>query len=97
MDTGLQTGTDLRSIDGQDGQQIVGADGTDTATTRIEDEETPLAQSAGQNAAGKIDPKIVAIGGGIAAAAVAAALVLFFVFKRRKKNAEDATDEDLTA
>ena len=97
VDTGLQTGTDLRSIDGQDGQQIVGADGTDTATTRIEDEETPLAQSASQNAAGKIDPKIVAIGGGIAAAAVAAALVLFFVFKRRKKNAEDATDEDLTA
>lgn len=97
VDTGLQTGADLRSIDGQDGQQIVGADGTDTATTRIEDEETPLAQSASQNAAGKIDPKIVAIGGGIAAAAVAAALVLFFVFKRRKKNAEDATDEDLTA
>ena len=97
VDTGLQTGADILAVDGADGQQLVGQDGNDLATTRIEDEETPLAQLSNDKAAGKIDPKAIAIGGGIAAAAVAAALILFFVFKRRKKNAGESSDEDLTA
>lgn len=95
-DTGLQTDSDLRAIDGQDGNVLVGQDGTDTATTRIEDDATPLANSPAGEAASKINPVAIGVGGGIAAIA-AAGLILFFVFKRRKKGTEESSDDDLTA
>lgn len=97
VQTGLQTGENLRSVDGEDGQQLVGEDGTDLATTRIEDEETPMAQSASQDAAGKANTQAVIIGGVAAAVVAAAGLIFFFVFKRRKKGAEETSNDDLTA
>lgn len=94
--TGLQTGTDLRSIDGEDGTTIVDEKGQDLATRRIEDDETPLAgpDSAGAEAANKIANMPTEVVGAIGAGVL---LALFMVFKRRKKNSDDSSNNDVTA
>lgn len=96
-DTGLQTGADLRSVQGDDGSALVTEGGTDLATTRIDDDQTPLAGPQSDEAASKANTLVVgAVAGGIGIAA-AIGLVLFFVFKRRKKDEGDSSDGDATA
>ena len=71
--------------------------GTDLATTRIEDDQTPLAGPQSEEAAGKASlPVVAAVAGGVGAAA-AIGFVLFFVFKRRKRGADESSDDDATA
>ena len=93
--TGLPTGTDTLAIDGGDdaSSTTTTTDGTDLATTRIEDDQTPLAgPNSAANAASKTNPAVIA---GIGAAgAVAAGLVIFFVFKRRNKNTQEPADDE---
>ncbi len=97
-DTGLQTGTDLRTVDGPDGNALVDEGGNDLATTRIEDDANPLAGPSASKGDASIAGKNAALIGGIAAAAaVAAALIFFFVFKRRKQCQDESSDDDLTA
>lgn len=96
-DTGLQTGTDLLSIDNGDSSGLVTQDGTDLATTRIEDEETPLAASPNQGAA-KVGNETALIAGGIGVAVAAAlGLLFFFIYKRRKQGNDESSDDDITA
>lgn len=93
-DTGLQTGEDILSVSGADGDTLVARDGTDLGTMRIEDDETPLAGPGSQEVAGKVSVSSLAMGG--IGAAVATGLILFFIFKRRKqdKDAEDPSDDE---
>lgn len=92
--TGLPTGQDLLAIDGDtenggdDG--LVTGDGTDMATRRIDDDETPL---AGPGSASQSAVPNVAVAGGIAGAVAAALLLLFFV-RRRKGAKEDPADDN---
>lgn len=96
--TGLATGSNLLSVEGADGSALVGEDGTDTATMRIEDDETPLASSPGGEAAAKVGNNATLMAGGIVTAGVIAGLIyFFFVYKRRKQGEEQASDDDLTA
>ena len=96
-DTGLQTGADLIAIDGDGGDALVTGDGTDLATTRIEDNETPLAGPGAQDGAGKTNTQAMIVGG-VAAGVVAAALLLFFfVYKRRKRGADESSSDDVSA
>lgn len=96
-ETGLATGQDLKSVEGENGDALVTEDGTDTATTRIEDDETPLANLSGDQAAGAANNQAVAIGSGIAAAIAAIGLIVFFVLKRRKQDADEASNDDVSA
>ncbi|MDO4806912.1 MAG: hypothetical protein Q4A07_06660 [Coriobacteriales bacterium] len=96
-DTGLQTGANLRSIEGDDGTTLVDEDGTDLATTRIEDDETPLAGPGTNEAAAssKIATTPMVVAGGLGAMAVAG-IVLFFIFKRRRRGTDEASDDGLS-
>lgn len=96
-DTGLQTGTDIRAVDGPDGNALVDEGGNDMATTRIDDDTTPLAGPSSSQGAAQVSGKNTALIGGIAVAGVAAALIFFFVFKRRKQGKEESSNDDLTA
>jgi hypothetical protein len=98
--TGLQTGTDILSISGEGGNTLVSQDGTDLATMRIEDDETPLAGPGASDATGAastVSSNTMAIGAG-ASAAAAAGIALFLVFKRRQQKqgaGDSSTDEPL--
>ena len=98
VDTGLPTGADLVAIDGADGAdgaELVGQDGTDMATTRIEDDTTPLAgPNSGKGNSQQMTGVAIAVGG--IAAAVIAGLILFFI-KRRKQGTNESSEDDLTA
>lgn len=98
--TGLQTGTDILSISGEGGNTLVSQDGTDLATMRIEDDETPLAGPGASDATevvSTVSGSTMAIGAGVSAAA-AAGVAIFFVFKRRQQKqgaGDSSTDEPL--
>ena len=98
VDTGLPTGASLVAIDGvdgADGAELVGQDGTDMATTRIEDDTTPLAgPNSGKGSSQQMTGVAIAVGGIAAAAAIG--LLLFF-FKRRKQGTNESSEDDLTA
>ena len=100
VDTGLQTGEDLRAIDGvdgNDGQAVVGQDGTDLATQRIEDDATPLAGPGSKEGVSKTNNQAMVIGGVAAGVAAAIGLIFFFVYKRRKRGTDESSNDDLTA
>ena len=85
----------IDGVDGADGAELVGQDGTDMATTRIEDDTTPLAgPNSGKGSSQQMTGVAIAVGG--IAAAVAIGLLLFF-FKRRKQGTNESSEDDLTA
>ncbi len=90
--TGLATGADLLSINGGGNDALVGTNGSDTATMRIGDNETPLAGPSATDAAGMLDNGAALVGGIVAAIAAALAFFLFFIFKRRKKSEDETSD-----
>ena len=98
--TGLQTGRNMYSISGSADKSgtLVGQDGRDMATMRIDDDATPLAGPDAGAAAGAANGKLsgAAVTGGSLAALAALAAVLFFVYKRRKKDEEDSSDNNVS-
>lgn len=92
-ETGLQTGADILSISGEDGDTLVAQNGTDLGTMRIEDDETPLAGPGAEKTAEKASVNTMAVGVGVAATAAAGA-VLFVVYKRRTHDAQNTSNDE---
>ena len=96
--TGIGTDRDVVSIvDDGTPRGLVTNDGTDLATVRIEDNETPLTQSPdGKDTPAPSIPVGAAIGIGAGAAVAIAALVIFLV-KRRGGDNDTPSDGRATA
>ena len=90
--TGLPTNQNLSTVGDGTTNTIVGDNGTDLNTERIEDNTTPLAAASGstENSGLSQNQKL---GIGIAAAAVAAALIAFLVIRKKKQATADASSD----